>query len=353
MSIPFTKQVPFYGIILAFLLGSLLSGYLLSRTHAPAPALSAPETSPPLTNCKLTTARLGGYEYVRPLLFVDRECESPRFAPVKRSVSQAINRLKASGEIVAASVFVRDFDQGEWMGVHENDPFHPGSLFKVPILMAYMRMTDDDADLLDRSFTFNPPKDKALPPQNYVSESIEPGKTYTVRQLLRYAISHSDNNAYWLLTQHLNSTVLENMFIELGLGLPIPDESDNQLRTTAKSYSVFIKTLYNSAYLGKRRSEFAMSLLGESSFKEGFVAGLPPGTKVAHKFGEWDDGQTFELHESGIFYIENRPYLVTIMTRGDARAKLPAAVGNLTRTLYEALKNLDPAQEMGFNEPTI
>lgn len=337
MSIPLTKQVPLYGVILAFVLGGLLTGYLLSSpSHS---ELVLPDrTAPPLpAHCRVTMARLGGYEYVKPLLFIDRECESKRFAPVKTAVSQAFEQLKAAGIIASASVFVRDFEQGDWMGVNENEPYRPGSLFKVPILMAYMRMAEDHPALLDKSFVFELPKDKVLPPQNYVSGSIKTGQKYTVRELLRYAVSHSDNNAYWLLTQHLNATVLENMFIELGVGLPIPDESDNQFRTTAKSYSVFINTLYNSSYTAPRYSEFAMSLLGESSFKEGFVAGLPPGTKVAHKFGEWDDGQIFELHESGIIYIENKPYLVTIMTRGASREKLPPAIGAITRTIFEGL----------------
>lgn len=298
----------------------------------PTPAITPPENA-----CSLIATRLGGYEYIKPLLFVDPDCESPELAPIKTAISQTIDAFKRNGDIISASVYVRVFAHGEWTGVNLDERYHPGSLFKVPILIAYLRMAETSPGLLDKSFVFEPPKDKVMPVQNYVSNSVKPGQKYTVRELLRHAVTYSDNNAYWLLTQHLDAKILENLFIDLGIGIPVPDATDGLIVTSARDYSAFMKTLFNSTYVTPELSEFGMSLMGECSFKEGFAKGLPQDVKVAHKFGEWDNTQTFELHESGVVYLQNKPCLITIMTKGADRSKLPPVISALTNTIYRRL----------------
>ena len=123
----------------------------------------------------------------------------------------------------------------------------------------------------------------------------------------------------------------------MGIGVPIASEQDNRIHITARQFSTFMKALVNSSYLSQENSEFALSLLAQTEFKEGFINGLPRGTKVAHKFGEWDDQQQFELHESGIIYVKNRPYLLTIMSKGTERKALPGLLSAVTRTVYEQI----------------
>lgn len=69
------------------------------------------------------------------------------------------------------------------------------------------------------------------------------------------------------------------------------------------------------------------------------VQGLPENTKIAHKFGEMGDATTRQLHESGFIYINNTPYLLTIMTKGYDITKLPAVISELTKITYTDISN--------------
>jgi beta-lactamase class A len=284
--------------------------------------------------CEVTSFRRSGFDLTKPLLYVEKSCESPEFLPVKNAVRSLISSLIASKDITTASVYIRDFEHSRWTGVGENEGYHPGSLSKVPLLISYLYQSESDPSLLDKQYEFQPPTKGTLPVQNYYTNTIVAGKKYTVRELLRYMIQYSDNNATWLLSQKIGLKAYEKTFIDLGVNIPLPDGRDSLVLISPRDYSVFFRALYNSSYLVPELSEYALALLGKSTFSEGFVTGLPEGTKVVHKFAEWDNGDDYELHESGIFYVKGKAYLVTIMTKGKNRSKLPNVIASLTRTIY-------------------
>jgi len=282
----FTKQVPLYGTFLAFFSGIVLSFFFFQRNSGGGLKAKPVEPAAIGSPCGITVTRVFGYNYTKPLLYFDQNCESANLATVKTAVGELIRTFKESGDITSASVYLRVFEQGEWTSLNEKETYHPGSLYKVPVMIAWLQMAENTPGLLDKEFLFELPKDKVLNKQNYISASIESGKKYTVRELLRYMISHSDNKAHWLLSKFIDVKVMDDVFLNLGLGLPMPGDKGSTVQVTAKNYSIFMKTLFNSSYLTPQYSEFALSLLGDCSFKEGFAKGLPVGTKVAHKFGE-------------------------------------------------------------------
>ncbi len=336
------NQLPAYTILIAFIAGGLLN-YLFNQ-YADSSVAIQPTTieavAAPETNCDVTSTRVGGYKYIKPLLFADQSCESTRFSAVKSAIGSLVNSSQLSGDVSKVSVYLREFEHGKWMGLNEEEAYHPASLIKVPIMMAILRMADDQPGLLDQEIVYDDiPKEMVRSKQNYVTEVIVPGKKYTVRELLRYMISYSDNNAQLLLVKYLKPTNFDHMFTDMGIGLPM-EESTNQILLSAKDYSAFIKTLFNASYLTPSKSEFALSLMKDCSFKDGFIKGLPTDMKVVHKFGEWDDKRDFELHESGVIYILNKAYLLTVMTRGNSREKLPGVIANVTEIIYGELVKL-------------
>ena len=81
-------------------------------------------------------------------------------------------------------------------------------------------------------------------------------------------------------------------------------------------------------------------MLSNTTFSSGFVAGLPKGTKLIHKFGEWNNETQFELHESGIIYFHGKPFLLTAMTRGTDNAALEKALRTSAETAYKYFSTL-------------
>ena len=97
------------------------------------------------------------------------------------------------------------------------------------------------------------------------SKQIELGKSYTIKELLQYMVSYSDNNATNLLHDMLD--VEEHKKTYGNLGLDIPDITKFGYTITAKDYSTFLKVLFNGTYLNHEHSEFAFELLTKTDFK--------------------------------------------------------------------------------------
>jgi beta-lactamase class A len=56
---------------------------------------------------------------------------------------------------------------------------------------------------------------------------------------------------------------------------------------------------------------------------------------VAHKFGEWGNGYEKELHETGIVYIADNPYILTVMTNGRDWNALSGVIAQVSKTVYD------------------
>jgi len=167
----------------------------------------------------------------------------------------------------------------------------------------------------------------------YKSKSIVLGHTYTVRELLHYMIAYSDNNATSLLFANMDLNQFKKVFTDVGL--TAPDLKAPNYPMSAREFTYFMRLLYNASYLSNKNSEFATELLSQCNFKDGIIASLPSATKVAHKFGESGTQFDQELSESAIIYLDNNPYVITIMTRGKDYKQLPTVVKEISGIAYQ------------------
>jgi len=282
--------------------------------------------------CKYKVKRLEGYSYIKPLMFVDDECEGDNLAVSKQEINEIIENYKTMQGVISASVYIRDYNEGTWTTVNDEIQYEPGSLFKVPILIAYLKMDEEKPGTLNKELSFDQPfainKNVA-----YKSKGILLGHKYKIKELLKYMISYSDNNATALLNNNLKTEVLTKLFGNLNL--EIPDIKAQHYYFTAKQYSLFMRALYNASYLSIDNSEFAAELLGTCDFKDGIVLGLPKGTKIAHKFGESGTPVEMQLHESAIVYLKDKPYLLTVMTKGKDNKTLSKLIAEISATVYK------------------
>ncbi len=279
--------------------------------------------------------RLTGYKYVKPILFVDEKYESENLNSIKQNVATTIENYKKIGVLNSASFFLKEFNGNTWTGLNENEKFSPGSLMKVPELIAYLKMNELKPGTLDRVITYNHAAqiDRHT---NFNSKSIQPGKKYTIRELLDYMIKYSDNQATALLNQNIDREIFGKVFTDLGL--EIPDWQSSTYPISAKEFSIFMRALYSSSYLNHDSSEIAAKLLSKSDFMLGLMAGLPKDQKVAHKFGEAGQIDQQQLSESAIIYLEGNPYVLTVMTAGKDHKKLPEVIKEISRSVYQYMK---------------
>ncbi len=318
--------------IAAFLLG-MAAGYLL---WVGVPRWRAAAEDDPAGNRPL---RERGYAYVSPLLAcasTDNK-EFDEFRPLERKLTARIAEHVAAGTAKRISLYFRELDSGHWVGINEAEKFSPASLFKVPILIAYYNLSRRHPKVFTERLTYDgrdPTEQTGIEP----AESLTPGQSYTVQELLEKMIIHSDNKSANLLLGAIDRNSLAEVFSDLGI--PQPNGSDTGDVISVKTYGFFFRILYNATYLTRSSSERAMELLTKTAFRDGLVAGVPPDIAVAHKFGDRripePNGQPrWQFHDCGVIYVPDNPYLLCVMTEGVAARKLTAAIADISRLVYE------------------
>ena len=152
-------------------------------------------------------------------------------------------------------------------------------------------------------------------------------------------IIYSDNVAYDLLLENIDNRLLVQTFTDLGINISqgFTNPSGNIL--SVKDYASFFRILYNSSYLNKTMSEKALKLLNQVEFDKALVAGLPSTITISHKFGEREFLATGEkqLHDCGIIYLPDKPYLLCVMTRGKDISLLANAISQISSLIYRQL----------------
>ncbi|MDB5260569.1 MAG: Beta-lactamase class A-like protein [Candidatus Nomurabacteria bacterium] len=259
-----------------------------------------------------------------------------------KKVNDYINKKTADKSATMISFYYRNLDTALFGEVNSKETFAPASLMKVPIMIAILKESEKNPNLLNKKIYFDGKID-LNGEEHYKSEvKIIGGNYYTVKELMKYMISYSDNNATNLLFKLVPPDAIPNLFINLKLPLPTPDAGGSSDFMSADLYSRLLRILYNSTYLSEDDSILALTLLSDSDFSQGIVSGVPQGVIVAHKFGERtvyeSDGKTVsseELHDCGIVYKSSAPFLICVMTRGNSFDSLSKIISDLTKLSYD------------------
>lgn len=287
-----------------------------------------------------TEVRAGQHKLINQLY----ECNAGKLESTKEvgTLEKDLNNLikqKINSKMVNnVSVYYRDLNTGPNFGINEKELFAPSSLLKVPVMIAFFNKAEENPNVLNKKVTFTTDlSGPALLPQNYKPENpIRKGETYTISELIEKMIIESDNNALSLLQEQIGNKELDQVTLDLEIPTANSLNPDNLLRV--KDYSTLFRVLYNASYLDKQYSEKALEILSKVNFKTGIVAAVPSNTTIAHKFGErsFDDGVK-QLHDCGIIYYPNRPYLLCIMTKGTNFSNLEKTIQEISQIVYKEI----------------
>lgn len=254
---------------------------------------------------------------------------------------EAYIEKKQQDGISQVSLYFRDLHDGPTLGIREEELFTPASLLKTPLMLTYLRLAEDNESLLHTKLVHE--GSVSLAQQIAPKETIIPDVPYTVEDLLRRMIVYSDNQSYFVLLEYLHNKFssrdeLLATLHDLGIIDPTSNIEDT---VTVRGYASIFRLLYNASYLSQSKSEFALSLLAQSDWKEGIVSGVPTTIEVAHKFGERsEEGSTVkQLHDCGIVYYPGNPYLLCIMTRGDDMNALSGAIAKMSEMVYKEVES--------------
>jgi beta-lactamase class A len=285
------------------------------------------------------------YDLVNPSSLCDRLGDAEgewAYEPLRASLIRKIDDYRHAGKLAHISVFFRDLRNGPRFGIQEYEDFYTASLLKVPIMMVILHAADRQPGLLDQQLT-SPDTLSPVSNVDHAEETIQPRTAYTVRELLHKMIVYSDNDSADLLLGMINAAKLpadSNAFLDLGA---MNMMSGKMGKLSMQAYSTLFAILYNAAYLSDAHSQMALDLLARSTYKDGLAAGVPEGTRVAHKFGYHVLSPTeTQLHDCGIVYSPALPYVLCVMTSGSDIKSEAAAIADISQTVYEAVDTAKP-----------
>lgn len=241
---------------------------------------------------------------------------------------------KAAGHLTEAAIYFRDLKSGPVFGIDETVDFAPASLLKLPFALVYLTQAERQPELLQGKLQFEGTTGMT---QTFIpSESIKADTPYTIEELLARMLRYSDNDAYGLLDEYLKKIgkedVTKQTYLELGFIDPSSPEDETM---SVRQYASIFRALYNISYLDAALSEKALGWLSQSDFTQGLRGGVPESVTIAHKFGErfTDDGKK-QLHDCGIVYYPDNPYLLCVMTRGTSFDDLAEVIRHISAEVY-------------------
>jgi len=283
------------------------------------------------------------YKFIDPLLAVirtDDTVPSANYATLQKNVLAYIAGQKKNGAVTDTSVYFINYKKGGLFTIDPDGQYDPASMLKVVIMIGYLKESDTDPSILDAQLTYLPSiaqNLEAVPFEDPTKLTV--GDTYVVSDLINKMIIDSDNGAMNLLLSHIDNSYLTTIYTEIGLKAPAVGMP---YTISPADFSLFFRILYNGTFLSDYSSEKALSILSEATFKDGLVAGLPAGAVVAHKFGErvtgsGDQIESVELHDCGIVYANQGPYLLCVMTRGKNLNSLSTTIATISKMVYQNL----------------
>jgi beta-lactamase class A len=279
-----------------------------------------------------------GHGFTSPLL----ECEVGRdsiaskkldFSPELEDFSQDIKEIEGLKNI---SIYYRDLNNGPVININANESFAPASLLKVPILIAYLKWSEDKPEVLDEQIKFDTEVNVGYTQEFAPVIPLELGKTYSAKQLLESMIKYSDNQSLVLLYQRLPASYQQDLYSLTGVDTNIMTDPKSTL--TIRQYSIFFRILFNASFLSQTNSEYALKLLSESTFEQGVRKGVPLSIPISHKFGERKPVDSLQqFHDCGVVYYPDHPYLLCVMTRGEDVSKLIDSIYKTSEFVYNKI----------------
>jgi beta-lactamase class A len=271
--------------------------------------------------------------------------QDSKLAAAIRGIQESIRKSGAD-----VGVAFRTLDgKAEWF-FGADEPFHAASTMKIPVLIELFHQVREGKLKLDDPLIVKNEFHSLVDGSIYTLDPADDsetdlykaaGQTRTLRQLCELMITVSSNLATNLLIEKLgveniratvHSLNADGMNVLRGVedGKAFAKGLNNT--TTARGLQRLLEAIARGEAVDKESSGEMIEILERQKFNEGIPAGLPAGTRVAHKTGE-----ITKIHHDAAIVFAPRPFVLVILVRGLADTKDSAALmADITRQLYQA-----------------
>jgi len=245
----------------------------------------------------------------------------------------------------------RDLGSGAGLDIDGDTSFHAASTMKVPVMIELFRQVDrghlalDQGILLVNEFHSLVDRSPFSVSASDDSDSLmyaKVGQRVPVRELLERMIVRSSNlatNALIAIVGAERATAtaraLGARHIQVRRGVEDGKAYQAGLNntTTANDLAALLLAIEQNRAASRGSCDAMRDILLRQEFNDEIPAGVPPGTRVAHKTGQI----TAVLHDAAIVYPRNgAPYVLVVLTRNIRDEKIARAlIVDISRLVYD------------------
>jgi beta-lactamase class A len=247
-------------------------------------------------------------------------------------------------------VAIEDLATGDHFFLHEDEVFAQASSIKITVLAdLYLQAQQGKLKLTDL-YTV---QSSDLVPDSDIMNGLTPGVTrVTLRDLATMMVAVSDNSATNVLIDRVGMPNVNAMLDLLGvthtrlrrkmMDLEAAKEGRENI-STPREMMTLLDAIYHGKVLNKESTEDFFKVL--STNKNSFIPrDLPADLKIANKPGELEAVR----NDSGIVFVEGRPYVICVMTSFLHNERDgEAAISKVSLAAWQLFDRLSRATEYG------
>ena len=258
-------------------------------------------------------------------------------------------RILASGATVG--FYYRGLDTGDSLLLGADRRFHAASTMKVPVMVQVFRDAEAGRLRLDDSIVVTDTFASIIDGSPYALDKADDsdstlyarvGGRASVRELVELMITVSSNLATNILiatvgAERANATAhalgADSIAVLRGVEDGKAYQAGRNNTTTARDLGHVLAAIASERAASPASCREMLAVLERQRFNDGITAGLPPGTRVAHKTGSI----TALYHDAGVVTTASgRRYVLVVLTRGlEKEADAHQLVAELSRMIYE------------------
>lgn len=245
------------------------------------------------------------------------------YAQTTNELRQELNQI-ISSKNATVGISIKNIEDKDTLSINGNLKMPLMSVFKFHIALAVLNKVDEEKLSLTQDIYI---KKKDLHENTWspMMEDYPNGNiNLTLDKLLRYTVSHSDNNGCDILIDLIGGTKEVQKFInKQGIKDFVIKVNEEQMKTWKKLYvntttplatTELLEKFYKGEILKESTTKYLYQIMVETSRGLTWMkAGLPEGTELAHRTGisgTNDDNLRVAMNDVGIIKLPNGKHLI-------------------------------------------
>ncbi|KAB1232687.1 class A beta-lactamase, subclass A2 [Chryseobacterium viscerum] len=281
------------------------------------------------------------------LLLFGLPLKSQTIKDLRNKINEIISTKKAT-----VGISLKGIEDKDTLSINGNKETPMMSVFKFHIALAVLHQVDKGRLKLDQKYFI---KKEALLPETWspMRDEYPQGNIYlTLDQLLRFTVSHSDNNGCDILLNIIGGTEVVQKFInQQGIKDFTIKLNEQEMSSFDKCYintttplatTELLEKFYKGKILKKETTKYLYQVMVETSRGLTWMkAGLPIGTELAHRTGisgRNENNLRAAMNDVGIIKLPNGKHIILsvyLKNINEEMADTEKIIADISRAVWE------------------